>query len=315
MILCSFILSLFSFLFIFSTYAPVYADDDWCIPDPAHPPCQGAFGSCTTNSDGSLGGFVAATASVVSAMVHGLRLYRPHIGLEASICDHARVGGNTRIYGTSRVYEYAQVFGMAQITGNAQVFGNARVYGNTLVSGDAWVYGNTTVFGDAQVSGDAQITGNAQVFGDAQITGNALVSGASYVFGNARVSGDTRVSGNTLLFGNGQINRGRIINGINISDRKKILVMNHQDGIVRPDGSADVGPEFSAKAQACLKRLRTPGNEEDCSICLEPMVPMDRRTDYSFTECGHLFCKACLDKSLTNASSRCPLCRTPLVKD
>ena len=59
-----------------------------------------------TNPDGSLGGWVADTATVSPT---------------------AWVSGNAKVYG------------------NAWVFGNAKVYGNAEVSGNAEVFGNTVL--------------------------------------------------------------------------------------------------------------------------------------------------------------------------
>ncbi len=87
MILRSSILTLFSFLFII----PIYAADDWCITDWENLPCYHAPGRCTVNFDGSLGGFVANTATVESVMVSGLSRNEPYIGLEVNICDNAHV--------------------------------------------------------------------------------------------------------------------------------------------------------------------------------------------------------------------------------
>jgi hypothetical protein len=94
------------------------------------------------NPDGSLGGWVADTATVEPTA---------YVGPDA------------------RVYENAQVFGDAQVYENAQVFGDARVYGKAQVYGRAWVFGTARVFGDARVYG------NAQVFGDARVRGTAVM--------------------------------------------------------------------------------------------------------------------------------------------
>ena len=142
MILRSFIfISLFSFLFI----TPIYAADNWCIQDPENLPCNGVPGECTINSNGSLGGFVAETATVELVIINGLKRNKPFIGLHTSICETAQVTGNAWIYGNAWVYGAAQVYGSAQITGDAQVFGHARVYGDTYVCGDAQIFGTTLV--------------------------------------------------------------------------------------------------------------------------------------------------------------------------
>ncbi len=336
---------LFSILFITSTYAA----DDWCLQNREVPPCNGAPGRCTINLNGEQGGFVADTATIIQIGWIQAR-NKPYIGLEASICDHARVTGdaritrnaqvmgnarvsrNARIFGDARVTGYARVtgdawvYGTAHVAGTARIDGNAHVAGNAHITRNARVTGNAWVYGAARITGDAWITGTARVFENARVSGNARIAENAWVYGIARVFGNARVSGNAWIYGNTQMNRGHIINGIHVRNsltpnqysilpQQNVLVINYQDGIVRPHVLTAVSPDFSASAQACLTRLRAQGSEEDCSICFEPMVPMVFGINYAFTECGHLFCKVCLDKALNDASSRCPLCRTPLVKD
>jgi hypothetical protein len=101
------------------------------------------------NPDGSLGGWVADTATVEPT---------------------AYVGPDARVYGTARVFENAWVGGDAFVSENAWVFGdawvggNARVYGNALVFENALVHGKAQVFANAQVRGTAWVFGNARVF-------------------------------------------------------------------------------------------------------------------------------------------------------
>ncbi len=123
-------INLFSFLFIISTYAA----DVWCIEDRENPPCYGFPGRCTRNSDGSPGGFIADTATVESEMVSGLSHNRPHIGLEASVCDRAHVTDH------AHVADHALITGDAWIYGDAQVFGNARVSGGDVISAGDYAF-------------------------------------------------------------------------------------------------------------------------------------------------------------------------------
>ena len=60
------------------------------------------------NLNGSIGGWVAETASVETTVF---------------------VGKNARVYGDAKVYGDAQVYGYAQVCGNAWVYGNAWVGG------------------------------------------------------------------------------------------------------------------------------------------------------------------------------------------
>ena len=83
-----------------------------------------------TNPDGSVGGWVAATASVAAT---------------AWVSDNAQVYGDARVYGAARVSGTARVYGTAQVSGDARVYGIAQVYDA------ARVYGTARVFGDARV--------------------------------------------------------------------------------------------------------------------------------------------------------------------
>lgn len=55
-----------------------------------------------------------------------------------------------------------------------------------------------------------------------------------------------------------------------------------------------------------LLGLLQDGEDFDCPICLSP--PMD----IVITSCAHIFCRACILKTLQNSNSCCPLCRRPL---
>jgi UDP-3-O-[3-hydroxymyristoyl] glucosamine N-acyltransferase len=77
------------------------------------------------NPNGSVGGWVADTATVATTV---------YVGVDA------------------RVFGGAQVYGNASVRGSARVFGNARVYDN------AWVYGNAQVCGAARVGGEQILT-------------------------------------------------------------------------------------------------------------------------------------------------------------
>lgn len=72
------------------------------------------------NPDGSVGGWVADTATVDAT---------------------AHVGADAQVYGNARVSDTAQVYDTARVSGNARVSGDAQVYGEARVFGAAWVYG------------------------------------------------------------------------------------------------------------------------------------------------------------------------------
>ena len=93
------------------------------------------------NPDGTLGGWVAVTASVA---------------------DTVHVDPGARVYGN------AQVFGTARVLRNAQVYGNAQVFGDASVYGDASVFDNAWVCGDARVPGSSRVSGCSVVWSDSQ---------------------------------------------------------------------------------------------------------------------------------------------------
>jgi UDP-3-O-[3-hydroxymyristoyl] glucosamine N-acyltransferase len=77
------------------------------------------------NPDGSIGGWVAATATVEAT---------------AYVGPEALVFGKARVYDSAWVYGEAQMYGSAWVYGEAQVSGDAWVYGDARVGGNAWVY-------------------------------------------------------------------------------------------------------------------------------------------------------------------------------
>ena len=95
-----------------------------------------------TNPDGSVGGWVATTATVAAT---------------------ATVGPN------------AQVYGSAQIGNNARISGNAQISSSAQVSGKAWVFGSAQVFGNARVCGKARVCGSARIYDSAQISSSARI--------------------------------------------------------------------------------------------------------------------------------------------
>jgi carbonic anhydrase/acetyltransferase-like protein (isoleucine patch superfamily) len=194
---------------------------DWCIEDPANPPCGGAPGKCTLNLGGIEGGFVARTARVEKT--RWLRRNVPFIAPYAQVCeratvtgharilDHAVLSGNSRVFGNAEVSGTAWVFEEASVTDDARVGGNSRLFerakvgGNARIFDRARVYGDATVLGNSQISGDAEVFGNAvvngqhqgclsfrgfhgvSIYGDAQVGGTAVIGGSSFVTGNACV--------------------------------------------------------------------------------------------------------------------------------
>ena len=135
-----------------------------------------------TNPDGSIGGWVADTATVAKTAYVG---ENAEVSGSARVFDNARVSNNAKVYDRAWVFDNAEVFGGSQVYGNAWVFGNARIYGNAEVFGGsqvydrAWVFGNARIYGNAQVSGNAWVSGHAEASGDAQVLGVSRLSSGS----------------------------------------------------------------------------------------------------------------------------------------
>ena len=114
---------LFAFIFFSS---PVFAGN-WCLRDP-FPPCYGASGKCTRNSDGSKGGFVANTAYVQKTRY--LKIYevnKPFISIGAQVCENAHVADDARILESALISGRAQITGTTQIGGRTSIGGNIRI--------------------------------------------------------------------------------------------------------------------------------------------------------------------------------------------
>lgn len=97
------------------------------------------------NPDGSVGGWVADTATVEPT---------------------AYVGADAKVYGNATVLDDAVLSGRATVSGNATVSGRARVAGDAQVSSSAWVSGRAVVYGNARVGGDTIVWSDDKVFGD-----------------------------------------------------------------------------------------------------------------------------------------------------
>lgn len=63
-------------------------------------------------------------------------------------------------------------------------------------------------------------------------------------------------------------------------------------------------PELLKKLVAVLQD----GEDFDCPICISPC------TDLIITCCAHIYCRACILKTLQNSKRNCPLCRRPLTE-
>lgn len=124
------------------------------------------------NPDGSVGGWVAATAYCAHTVV---------------------VGPNACVLG------YANVSGYANILDYAKICGRATIMGNTIVSGNAIIKGHSTISGNAIVGGNARIEREARIFGHAIVI-DATIGGRARIFGNAKIN-TGRINTTQWLFG------------------------------------------------------------------------------------------------------------------
>ncbi|KAI4363969.1 hypothetical protein MLD38_020118 [Melastoma candidum] len=69
-------------------------------------------------------------------------------------------------------------------------------------------------------------------------------------------------------------------------------------------GDVSNNPELLQKVVAVLQD----GEDFDCPICISPP------TDIVITRCAHIFCRACILKTLQSSKRSCPLCRGPLME-
>ncbi|XP_030463667.2 putative SWI/SNF-related matrix-associated actin-dependent regulator of chromatin subfamily A member 3-like 1 [Syzygium oleosum] len=80
-------------------------------------------------------------------------------------------------------------------------------------------------------------------------------------------------------------------------DLKSLLPSNNIEDVSN-------NPELLKKLVAVLQD----GEDFDCPICISPS------TDLIITCCAHIYCRACILKTLQNSKRNCPLCRHPLTE-
>ena len=82
-----------------------------------------------------------------------------------------------------------------------------------------------------------------------------------------------------------------------------------QDPQVETGGESVVDSEITKRLVLQLRDMIRSGVTEDCSICLDDLkVPV-------ITPCGHVYCRACIERVLDNATPACcPLCRKEMTK-
>jgi len=249
----------------------------WCISDPAHPPCGGARGKCSINSDGSHGGFVADTAFVESRSV--LKVFRqrnvPYLASQVQVCgtsrvvgervrllgkvqiqgdasvsgsailcdevivsDSARVLGDAEIFDQAKIYGNAEVADQAKVMGQAEVFGDARVVQFAKVCDQAKIRGNALVTGLSQVSGEAVVRGRAQVLDLAVVRGQAHLEGSAVVKDNASVEGEARISGDGQVWDDAHVrDRAQVFDHARILDHAQVF------GYAKVFSKAEVGDQ------------------------------------------------------------------------
>lgn len=87
-------------------------------------PCGGALAFAHKNPDGSIGGFVAKTASVAASVT---------VDSSSTVCEKSIVQGNAKIVKGSEISGKAIIEGSAFIN-SSKVKDNAKVYGNAVVT-------------------------------------------------------------------------------------------------------------------------------------------------------------------------------------
>ncbi len=157
------------------------------LSSPLDAPCGGTPGTWRVNPDGSLGGFVAATASVATTV---------KTGVDTAVCDVAQVLGTAELSGRARVSGRALIDGQVHVSERAQVKGDAQIFnpGNATpaeISGHAQIYGNATLDGSVIITDTAKVYGSAVVRDYVELRGTTEVCGQAYLFGEAVLENDT----------------------------------------------------------------------------------------------------------------------------
>jgi NDP-sugar pyrophosphorylase family protein len=122
------------------------------------------------NPDGSVGGWVAKTATVSPT---------------ATIAFDAAVYGTAVVSGSARVLDKATVSGSAVVT-------------DALIAGDATVEGNARIHGKVELSGRTVIDGHAKLFAGVSMYDPLLVLD-SHIGGHAEVIGAKMIAKSTIV--------------------------------------------------------------------------------------------------------------------
>lgn len=125
-----------------------------------------------TNPDGSLGGWVAATAYAEPTVTIGenakLFDYATARGT-VILTDNAIAQGGARLLDSALLAQNAIAQDDTIVEGNAILTGNAVARGSTILTGVAWVGGSAETNGCVVIGGSASLGGQARVFDDAHI--------------------------------------------------------------------------------------------------------------------------------------------------
>lgn len=154
------------------------------------------------NPDGTLGGWVSATAHVAPTA---------YVGRNAEVYGRATIYENARITGNAIVRAEATVSTNAKVKSNAKIAGNAHLVDDVVISGSAYVAGNAflsrnaKVYGRAHVAGNATLDNNARVYGNAIVVGYAKVLDKARVYDNAHMSDFSIAQGRSRIYGNALI--------------------------------------------------------------------------------------------------------------
>lgn len=222
-------------LFLMLSSSLSYGYGDWCVADRAHPPCGGAPGRCTLNSDGSGGGFLAATASIESFRDKlGFEANTSYIGPYVQVCEFASVRAQAYLSDFAQIYGHARISGDAIVSGLAQVFGDAQVFDRAHIAGRAHVLGSAEVFGDAHVFGDGRVD-SARVYGHSRIYGRGFAGLGAQIYGQAQLYDDAFVTdaeiyGRATVSGNGSVFFSSICGDAHVLGAAMISISNLSSG-------------------------------------------------------------------------------------
>lgn len=78
----------------------------------------------------------------------------------------------------------------------------------------------------------------------------------------------------------------------------------------RSRGSKDSSESSSSNNKG--KKTKTSPEEENCAICLDPLLYQSKKNLFSGLNCDHFFHATCIGQHCKQYDCKCPLCRRPL---